>query len=143
LLNCIPRFILNGLAHANRLFGEELFNRADWKVIGEYVYDADGGRHRAFVTPNRQISVLGVDIRPQERIHIEHSFKYSDEGKTKLWRAAGLAEINRWMYGEEHGTLTYRLKMAYTHSRRLLHANVNDPQALSPNLACCKAVCGG
>jgi hypothetical protein len=28
-----------------------------------------------------------------------------------------LAEINRWTYGEEHGTLTYRLRMAYTHSR--------------------------
>src|SRR5688572_32569077 len=62
-----PSFILNGLVHANILYDEEIFHIPDWRVIGEYVYDEDGGRHQAFVSPTRDVEVLGHLIRANER----------------------------------------------------------------------------
>ncbi|RYO93462.1 hypothetical protein DL766_004779 [Monosporascus sp. MC13-8B] len=92
-----PRFILNGLRHANDVFGEQVFNLDDWKVIGEYVYDEEGGRHQAFLAPKRDVVIMGEIIKANERIQIEQSLKYSAEDRENLWNAAGLTEIERWM----------------------------------------------
>ncbi|CAI6091320.1 unnamed protein product, partial [Clonostachys chloroleuca] len=97
------QFILNGLENANSLFGYEVFHIPDWKVIGEYVYDEDGGRHQAFVAPIRETVVLGHQIKAFERIKIEQSLKYSSSGSIKLWKAAGLVEAHRWTLGDEYG----------------------------------------
>lgn len=97
------RFVLNGLSNANQIFGEQVFNLKNWRVIGEYVYDDEGGRHQAFVAPIRSTDVLGSTIMPHERIQIEHSLKYSQAETEKLWAAAGLTEMGRWTRDDEYG----------------------------------------
>jgi len=89
------RFILNGLVNANDIYKEQVFDPEDWKVIGEYVYDSEGGRHQAFLSPVRDVSIKGVEIKAGERIQIEESLKYSPEGAAQLWRASGLVEVDR------------------------------------------------
>lgn len=94
------------------MLGKKAFNERDWKVIGEYVYDAEGGRHQAFYAPLRDTYVLGELIRPHERVQVEESLKYSPAEAQKLWNRAGMAETNQWRhraeYGEWHPTRTCR-----------------------------------
>ncbi|KAK7753687.1 hypothetical protein SLS62_004309 [Diatrype stigma] len=98
------QFLLNGLRHANEILGQEAFNIDDWKVIGEYIYDAKGGRHQAFYAPKRDVVVLGETIRANERIQIEQSLKHSAEECESLWNSVGLAEVEQWMTdGDEYG----------------------------------------
>lgn len=105
LTNLTSRFVLNGLVNANRILGKEVFVPADWRVIGEYVHDVDGGRHQAFYAPVREIEVLGERIQPHERVQIEQSVKYSPAEASYLWRSAGMAETYKWQNdGKEHGT---------------------------------------
>ncbi|OHF02201.1 hypothetical protein CORC01_02481 [Colletotrichum orchidophilum] len=96
-------FILNGLANANEILGEEAFKLKDWEVIGEYVYDDEGGRHQAFYSPVRDTYVLGALVRQHERIQVEQSLKYSQLGAENLWNMAGLVETTCWSKGNEHG----------------------------------------
>lgn len=107
------RFILNGLVHANEILGEEAFKVEDWKVIGEYVYDEEGGRHQAFYSPLRDVIVLGETIRAQERIQVEQSLKYSQTSGTKLWNGASLEEVDHWMLGQEYGKSTPSSILSY------------------------------
>ena len=81
-------FILNGLVHANKLMGKEVFKRDDWKVIGEY--DEMAGRHQAFCSPIRDVVVEETLIRAGEKIRIEESYKYSLLQSQELWQRAGL-----------------------------------------------------
>lgn len=94
---------MNGLTHANEILGEEIFHLPDWKVIGEYVYDEEGGRHQAFVAPVRETTVFGSVIMPHERVKIEQSLKYSCAGFEKLSVAAGLREIDSWDQNGQYG----------------------------------------
>ncbi|KAI1807132.1 C-type lectin protein [Daldinia bambusicola] len=95
------RFLLNGLSHANKVLGHEAFDLNDWQVIGEYVYDIEGGRHQAFYSPLHDTVVLGETIKALERIQVEQSLKYSEEGCSNLWRSAGMIEADRWMTEDE------------------------------------------
>lgn len=99
----VSRFILNGLRHANRVLGETAFVERDWKVIGEYVYDAEGGRHQAFYAPRRDTTVMGKLIRPHERVQVEQSLKYSAAEAEELWTQAGMTEIRQWRHRREYG----------------------------------------
>ncbi|KAJ2972294.1 hypothetical protein NUW58_g9215 [Xylaria curta] len=94
-------FILNGLQHANEILGEPVFRLEDWRVIGEYVYDNEGGRHRAFYSPVRDTVVMGETIKAHERIQVEQSFKYSKEACDSLWKSAGVLETGRWMTDDQ------------------------------------------
>lgn len=108
------QFILNGLTHANTLFPTPVFDPADWRVIGEYVYDQDGGRHQAFLAPVRDVTVLGQKIKAFERVKIEESYKYSVPGTRNLWQNSGLKQVNAWRhddYGIYH--LTKQSKFAF------------------------------
>lgn len=96
-------FILNGLVNANQILGEEAFNLQDWRVIGEYVYDDEGGRHQAFYSPTRDVVVLGETIKANERIQVEQSLKYSQAAATRLWSLAGMTTADRWTHGQEYG----------------------------------------
>lgn len=87
-------FVLNGLTHANRLLGRELFHKDDWRVTGEY--DVEAGRHQAFVSPVRNVMVDGMQIKAGERVRIEESYKYSLLQSTDLWRNAGLVPQARF-----------------------------------------------
>ncbi|KAE8448602.1 Ergothioneine biosynthesis protein 1 [Mollisiaceae sp. DMI_Dod_QoI] len=90
------KFILNGLLHANEVQGEQVFNLEDWKVIGEYAYDGEGGRHQAFYSPIRDIRFGDIQFKAGERIQVEQSLKYSTEEALQLWQKAGLSEVDRW-----------------------------------------------
>lgn len=100
------RFILNGLVNANQILGEEVFKVEDWRVIGEYVYDDEGGRHQAFYSPVKDAVIFGETIKAHERIQVEQSLKYSQPAATKLWNTAGLTELDKWELGEEYGKFT-------------------------------------
>ena len=96
------RFILNGLAHANTLHGGEIFHLPDWRVIGEYVYDAHGGRHQAFVSPTRDTQVLGTLIKANERVQIERSVKFSGLHLDRLFKLSGLRVEKRFAAGADY-----------------------------------------
>lgn len=87
---------MNGLKNANHILGEKVFNIDDWIVIGEYVYDIDGGRHQAFYSPKKDIECFGICIKEGERVQVEQSLKYSEEESRVLWEFAGLKEIGKW-----------------------------------------------
>jgi len=92
------QFVLNGLKHANTLLGREVFNLPDWSVIGEY--DEQAGRHHAFVTPSKDVTVEGVQIKAGERVRIEESYKYDAAQSQTLWTNAGIVEGAKWTNGE-------------------------------------------
>ncbi len=102
-----PRFILNGLRNANKVLGETVFVEKDWRVIGEYVYDVEGGRHQAFYAPKRDIVVMGQLIRTHERIQVEQSLKYSKAEAEELWKRAGMEAIGQWRHRAEYGEWLY------------------------------------
>jgi L-histidine Nalpha-methyltransferase / hercynylcysteine S-oxide synthase len=81
--------------------GQKVFDINDWKIIGEYVHDSEGGRHQAFYSPKRNIRCLGVCIEEGERVQVEQSLKYSHEEARVLWQLAGLKEIGKWTATEE------------------------------------------
>ncbi|CCU74737.1 hypothetical protein BGHDH14_bgh02375 [Blumeria hordei DH14] len=114
----ILRFILNGLLHANNILGKVLFDLSDWRVIGEYVHDDDGGRHQAFCVPKRDLQFEDIFIQEGERILIEKSLKYPDEEAAKLWKDSGLVENNRW----SASSTTYSL-YHLTRSDMIFHSN--------------------
>ena len=87
-------FTLNGLKHANRLLGHEAFNLADWEAIGHY--DEKDGRHQAFVSPKKDVTIEGVHVRAGERIRIEESYKYSPAQAEELWRASDVIDGASW-----------------------------------------------
>jgi uncharacterized SAM-dependent methyltransferase len=95
------RFILNGLVHANEVLGEDVFNLDDWEVIGEYVYDNEGGRHQAFYAPTRDVHIKDVFIKAGERVQVEQSLKYSPIGAKKLFKESGMNEVRRWSASSE------------------------------------------
>ncbi|EFY99927.1 DUF323 domain protein [Metarhizium robertsii ARSEF 23] len=128
-------FILNGLINANRIYGQEIFHLPDWKVIGEYVYDDEGGRHQAFLSPLREVNVLGSIIKPNERIQIEQSLKYSKIGAENLWKHAGLRETGIWTRGDEYGLhMLQKAQIPFSKAPSLYAAQtlptLNDWQAL-------------
>ena len=92
---------MNGLVHANNILGETVFNTDDWKVIGEYVHDAAGGRHQAFYSPIKDVVYKDVYIKAGERVQVEQSLKYSPEEAKELWKSSGLIEISRWAASTE------------------------------------------
>ncbi|KAL8933764.1 MAG: hypothetical protein Q9211_005596 [Gyalolechia sp. 1 TL-2023] len=83
-------FLLNGLVHANRLLGKDVFKLGDWEVIGEY--DEAAGRHQAFYSPLKDLVIDGVDIAAGEKVRVEESYKYSSSQSDELWRQAGLVQ---------------------------------------------------
>ncbi|KAF2771460.1 hypothetical protein EJ03DRAFT_342216 [Teratosphaeria nubilosa] len=87
-------FTLNGLKHANILLGSEVFRPADWDAVGEY--DFEGGRHRAYVVPNKDLTILGIHLGRGERIRIEESYKYNQAQAKQLWRESDVLETDAW-----------------------------------------------
>lgn len=83
-------FILNGLVHANRLLGKDVFKPQDWKVVGEY--DEVSGRHQAFYSPLKDLVIEGAYIEAGEKVRVEESYKYSSSQRQELWREAGVTQ---------------------------------------------------
>ena len=70
--------------------------------MGEYVFDQEGARNRAFVQPLKPTSVLGSVIQPHEKIQIEESWKFSKRQIKRMWQDAGLGEVASWDNGKEY-----------------------------------------
>ncbi|KAF2143838.1 uncharacterized protein K452DRAFT_268274 [Aplosporella prunicola CBS 121167] len=87
-------FIFNGLLNANNVLGREAFKREEWEVIGEF--DSLNGRHHAFVSPLKDVTIDGVAIEAGERIRIEESYKYSSDEIIQLWEDSKVAEGSFW-----------------------------------------------
>ncbi|KAM0157134.1 hypothetical protein ACHAQE_006114 [Botrytis cinerea] len=104
------KFVLNGLIQANKILGENVFDIADWTVIGEYVYDMQGGRHQAFYSPTRDIVIKDVLVKAGERVKIEVSLKYSQEETAKLVKDAGMTEAQKWSASTDEYNLHLLLK---------------------------------
>lgn len=92
-------FIRNGLTHANKVFGTEVFNHEDWKIIGHY--DEIEARHQAFYSPTKAVSFDGFDFKAGEMVRVEESYKYSSDQCRQLWETAGLVE--RALFSDESG----------------------------------------
>ncbi len=92
---------MNGLLHANSILGEPVFELDDWDVIGEYVFDKEGGRHQAFYTPLRDIRYRDIQFKAGERIQVEQSLKFSAEEAAQLWQKSCLNEVGRWSASSE------------------------------------------
>lgn len=93
--------------NANRILKEPVFKLDDWRVIGEYVFDKDGGRHQAFYAPVKDLSILGVRIQKDERVQVEQSLKYSPAETKTLWEQAGLKEVGRWTASKDEYSMCY------------------------------------
>jgi L-histidine Nalpha-methyltransferase / hercynylcysteine S-oxide synthase len=105
------KFVLNGLEHANELLGSHDFDTNTWRVFGEYRYDEQGGRHVAFVSPARDVTIDGVTIRQDEKIKIEESHKFSAEETNQVFCDAGLVQGVRWANQQgDYGMCNPRLK---------------------------------
>src|SRR2546429_2752610 len=94
-LGVTHKFLLNGLLHANTIIGHEVFNLADWTVVGEY--DEEAGRHQAFYVPNRDVHFKNITMKAGEKIKVEESYKYSPQESSDLWKNAGV--IKRASFG--------------------------------------------
>nr|POE72323.1 ergothioneine biosynthesis protein 1 [Quercus suber] len=94
-------FTMNGLRHANNLLGYEAFRDGEWEAIGEY--DEEGGRHRAFVVPTKDLTLGDVPMRKGEKVRIEESYKYNQAQSDALWTAAGVTPGTAWSNDGNHG----------------------------------------
>lgn len=107
------RFILNGLAYANRILGEDIFKPTEWEYVGEY--DMLEKRHQAFYVPNRDIAYRNILIRSGERVRVEESYKYSLTQSAALWARSGLHERTRWgTKGPDSSHFIYLLASSHT-----------------------------
>ena len=85
------QFYLNGLSHANRLFGYDAFKKGEWGIVGRY--DELIGRHEAFYCPTTDISLDRISFRKGELVKLEDAYKYSKVQSDALWHAAGLSQM--------------------------------------------------
>jgi len=119
LANSLDRFILNGLLHANDILGERVFELDDWRVIGEYVFDSEGGRHQAFYSPLRDIRYRDIQFKAGERIQVEQSLKFSAEEAAQLWKYSGLHEVGRWSASSDAYSKSCRSPILLFHNYRI------------------------
>ena len=100
-------FTANGLKHANRLLGYDAFCLDDWDAVGEY--DEKGGKHQAFVVPNKDVIVEGVAVKRGEKVRIEESYKYSRAQAEDLWHDANVMQIRTWSNDAEDYGISSRI----------------------------------
>jgi uncharacterized SAM-dependent methyltransferase len=86
--------------------------------VGEYVHDEQGGRHQAFYTPNRDVTLRDIQIKAGERVQVEVSLKYSPDETKQLWNDAGMLEVKRWSastdeYSKFNSFVKYLLRLIF------------------------------
>ncbi|CAJ0828553.1 424_t:CDS:2 [Entrophospora sp. SA101] len=98
-------FILNGLNHVNAVLGQENFIDLD---DFEYhsLYNESEGRHEAYYkskkditlkyTPNEGAEEKGINLKKDELIHIEYSYKYDKNNLIQLFHNAKLSHVESW-----------------------------------------------
>ncbi|KAI8147918.1 hypothetical protein BJV82DRAFT_532035 [Fennellomyces sp. T-0311] len=96
-------FIMNGLDHVNVILGQSVFDRNKFDYDSRY--QSDLGRHVAHYRARENVVLayqrrtgnpLRINIRKDELIHVEYSYKYSDEEFTHMLSAAQLDKAESW-----------------------------------------------
>jgi len=93
------QFYRNGLEHANRLLGQQVFKQEEWEIEG--YYDDKQNKHQASYVAVADIDNGGFSFRQGEKIHLEDAFKYSEAECDQLWHTAGL--IPQMVYSNHKG----------------------------------------
>ncbi|KAI8072481.1 hypothetical protein BC940DRAFT_330631 [Gongronella butleri] len=110
-------FILNGLDHVNAILGQPLLNRADFDYDSQYQHGH--GRHVAHYRAKKDLvlrytgnqgsqkndGVIVIKIQQDERIHVEHSYKYSQAEMMHILNAAELNLVERWVDAQDRYSL--------------------------------------
>ena len=87
-------------------------------MIGEYVYDNEGGRHQAFYSPTRDVQFKDVYFEAGERVQVEQSLKYSRKDANQLWEVSGLMEVGLWSASSEAYSMCLFDLFKFAFSRR-------------------------
>jgi EasF-like predicted methyltransferase len=88
------RFIKNGLAHANTMLGNDMFDLETWDVAGRW--DAKKGAHYQYYYPRADVSLDGIHIPAGRRLLAVRSHKYDADDREELYQKAGLSLVNSW-----------------------------------------------
>ncbi|CAG8500498.1 10376_t:CDS:2 [Cetraspora pellucida] len=129
-------FIMNGLDHLNVIFDQPFINRNNFDYFA--TYNEDEGRHEAyyrskndqtleFVTPNDvNKEKIKINVKEDELILIEYSYKYNKAETTKLFYDARLAHVESWSDSDFQYDLhlTYKPPFFFT---RLQESNGSVP----------------
>ncbi|KAG2222480.1 hypothetical protein INT45_013393 [Circinella minor] len=100
-------FIMNGLDHVNVILGQSIFDRSKFDYDSRY--QSDLGRHVAhyracenvvLTYQRRSGDQLRIPLQKNELIHVEYSYKYSDEEITHMLNAAQLDKAEDWTNGK-------------------------------------------
>ncbi|KAI9263344.1 hypothetical protein BDA99DRAFT_509991 [Phascolomyces articulosus] len=106
-LGTTREFIMNGLDHVNVILGQAVFDRSKFDYDSRY--QSDLGRHVAhyracenmvLTYQRRAGDQLRIPLHKDELIHVEYSYKYSDEEITHMLNAAQLDKAEDWANGK-------------------------------------------
>ena len=81
-------FYRNGLDHANKILGVEVFKQAEWEVVGRF--DELEGKHEAHYRARNDVEVMETVFKQGDLLKLEDAFKYSAKERNELWMNAGL-----------------------------------------------------
>ncbi|CAG8475294.1 11925_t:CDS:2 [Funneliformis caledonium] len=97
-------FILNGLDHVNVILDQPLIDRNDFDYFARY--NEDVGRHEAYYKAKKDITLeytspsdntkMTINLKKDELIHIEYSYKYSKEECFALFHDSRLSHLESW-----------------------------------------------
>ena len=101
-LGVTAAFNRNLLRHVNRLLGSD-FDIADWRHVARF--DAAASRIEMHLEARRDLGVCWPGGKRRfdagERIHTEHSYKWTRAGFEALLRDAGFRAVQTWTDGQE------------------------------------------
>lgn len=92
-------FSLNGLTHANTIFGKNVFTVPNFEFVS--IYNEIDGRHEAYFESLVQQTVVfnetnQVRLEKGELINFEYSYKYSADEVMGLVKDSKLAHLGNW-----------------------------------------------
>ncbi|KAL3467000.1 histidine-specific methyltransferase [Aspergillus heterothallicus] len=87
-------FVKNGLDHANRILGHEIFDLDQWQVAGQW--DAVSGAHNQSYFPRVDVTLDGVWIPSGSKLLAVRSHKYDAQDRGTLCERAGLHVLDAW-----------------------------------------------
>jgi EasF-like predicted methyltransferase len=126
-------FIMNGLDHLNHIMDKTVIHRTDFMYHTKYQEKA--GRHVAHYKALKDMTIdyklpeklYQIEIKKDEMIHIEHSYKYSLDEIQGILSIAGLDMVECWEDAEKQ----YRLALT---EKRPFHLE-DDPFEVRKNLS--------
>jgi hypothetical protein len=93
-------FSMNGLTHINNLFGVKLFDLEKFDYVS--IYNEVEGRHEAYFsskldqTISHNSPAFSVELKKDEMISFEYSYKYSSEEVSSLIHTVNLSSLGKF-----------------------------------------------